>query len=131
MSTARRAFCLLLMGLVTACATGQHAGRRWELLGRREVDFGVDHDVIEVGRIEGRFRVLRFVVHGGAIEMYDVRVVLGDGDSYRPATRFVFDRGEGRTIDLPGERRVVRRVEFVYRSLRAGGRRATVSLYGR
>jgi hypothetical protein len=75
--------------------------------------------------------VLRFVVHGGAIEMYEVHVILGDGDSYRPAVRLVLDRGEGQTIDLPGDRRLVRRVEFVYRSLRAGGQRATVSLYGR
>ena len=96
-----------------------------------EVDFHVDHDVIEVGRVEGRFGELRFVVHGGAIEMYDVRVSLGDGDTFRPASRFVFDRGEGRTVNLPGDVRIVRRVEFVYRSLRAGGRRATVSLYGR
>jgi hypothetical protein len=131
MSTARRALCLLLMGWLAACATGQRAQHHWELLGRREVNFRVDHDAIEVGRSEGRFRVLRFVVHGGAIEMYEVRVILGDGDSYRPAVRLVLDRGEGQTIDLPGDRRVVRRVEFVYRSLRAGGQRATVSLYGR
>src|SRR5450756_1877131 len=91
MSIARRALCLVLMGWLMACATGQRAGRHWELLGQRKVDFRIDHDVIEVGRSEGRFRVLRIVVRGGAIEMYDVKVVLGDGDSYRPSTRYVFD----------------------------------------
>jgi len=70
-------------------------------------------------------------VHGGAIEMYDVVVVLGDGETVRPSTRLILDRGEGRMVDLPGERRVVRRVEFVYRSLRSDHRRATVSLFGR
>ena len=130
MRIAGRALCLVLMGWLTACATGQRAGHHWELLGQRKVDFHIDHDVIEVGRSEGRFRVLRIVVRGGAIEMYDVKVVLGDGDSYRPSTRYIFDKGEGRTIDLPGDRRVVRRVEFVYRSLRAGRQHATVSLYG-
>jgi hypothetical protein len=131
MNTARRAVCLVLAGLLTACASGPRAGRDWELLGTREVDFQIDHDVIQVGRIQGTFRELRFVVRGGAIEMYEVRVILGDGDSFRPGTRFVFDEGEGRSFELPGERRVVRRVEFVYRSLRAGGRRAVVRLYGR
>jgi len=81
--------------------------------------------------MEGRFNELRFVVHGGAIEMYDVVVVLGDGETVRPSTRLILDRGEGRMVDLPGERRVVRRVEFVYRSLRSDHRRATVSLFGR
>ncbi len=131
MSTASRMVFLVLAGWLAACASAPFAGRDWELLGRREVDFQLDHDVIQVGRIQGRFRELRFVVQGGAIEMYDLRVVLGDGDQFRPPTRFVFDEGEGRTLELPGDRRVVRRVEFVYRSLRAAGRRAIVSLYGR
>lgn len=131
MNTTRRGVCLILTGLLTACATGQRVGPRWEMLGRRDVDFRVDHDVIEVGRVEGRFRQLRFVARGGAIEMYDVKLILGDGDVIHHPTRLMLDRGEGRTIDLPGDRRVVRRVEFVYRSMRAGGRHATVTLYGR
>jgi hypothetical protein len=133
MNIARGVFCLALTGSLMGCATAPpaHRGRGWEFLGRRQVDFRVDHDVIEVGRMEGRFNELRFVVHGGAIEMYDVVVVLGDGETVRPNTRLIFDRGEGREIDLPGERRVVRRVEFVYRSLRSDYRRATVSLFGR
>ena len=131
MNIARRVFCLALTGSLMACATAPRAHRGWELLGRRQVDFRVDHDVIEVGRIEGRFNELRFVVRGGAIEMYDVAVVLGDGETIRPHTRLIFDRGEGRMIELPGERRVVRRVEFVYRSLHSDFRRATVTLYGR
>jgi hypothetical protein len=121
---------VVLMGVLMACASGQRVGGRWELLGRRDVDFHVDHDAIDVGRAEGRFRALRFVVHGGAIEIFDVKVVLADGEAFRPATRLVFERGEARTIDMPGNRRAVRRVEFVYRSLRGEGRRANVTLYG-
>ena len=131
MRTTTRVVGAMLMGLLLACASTPRAGGRWEQLGRREVDFHVDHDAIDVGRAEGRFRELRFVVRGGAIEMYDVRIVLGDGEVIRPTTRLVFDRGEARTIDLPGDRRVVRRVEFTYRSLRGQGRRAVVTLYGR
>lgn len=130
MNVARRTVCVVLTGLLMACASGQRAGNRWELLGRRDVDFRVDHDAIEVGRAEGRFRALRFVVRGGPVEIFDLKVILGDGDAIRPATRLVFERGESRTIDLPGNRRAVRRVEFVYRSLRGPGRRATISLFG-
>jgi hypothetical protein len=132
MSYARFCLGLMLLALVTtSCATAPPSRRAWELLGERDVDFRVDHDVIDVGRSEGRFRELRFTVHGGAIELYEVKVILGDGDTFRPGTRFVFDRGEGRTMFLPNGRRVVRRVEFVYRSIRGEGGRATVSLFGR
>jgi hypothetical protein len=117
---------------LTACASAPPAhGGGWAVLGEREVDFHVDHDVIEVGRSEGRFHELRFNVHGAAIELYEVKVVLGDGDVIRPDTRFVFERGEGRRIELPGGQRVVRQVDFVYRSLHGEGRRARVTLLGR
>jgi hypothetical protein len=121
------------VGLLLACATGLTADYRWELLGRREVDTQVDRDVIEVGRNQGRFRGLKFEVHGGSIEMYEVKVILGDGEPYRHGGKMIFERGESRYIDLPGERRSVRRVEFLYRALSSGrgGRHATVTLYGR
>lgn len=127
---------LVLAGMLVACATGrayERDDRRWELLGRREVDTQVDRDVIEVGRNQGRFRGLKFEVHGGSIEMYEVKVILGDGEPYRHSGKMIFERGEARYIDLPGERRSVRRVEFLYRALGEGrhGRRATVTLYGR
>jgi len=130
MTTSRRSACLMLLVLLSGCATGGYR-RSWTLLGDREVDFGRDHDAIEVGRSEGRFAQLRFIGVGGAIEMYDVKVVLGDGDSFHIPSRVILDRNEGRIIDLPGTRRGVKRVEFVYRSLRAGGRRARIALYGR
>lgn len=131
MDSVRRAIGLLLVSLTAACGSAPPDRHGWELLGKRDVDFHVDHDAIDVGKSEGRFRVLRFVVHGGAIEMYEVKVLLGDGDSFRVPGRLILDAGQARTVDLPGDRRVVRRVEFVYRSLKSAGRPATVSLYGR
>jgi hypothetical protein len=123
---------IVLAALLAACASAPaRGGRGWELLGRRDVDFHVDHDVIDVGRAEGRFNELRFVVRGADVEMYKMRVVLGDGDVFTPENRLVLERGEGRVLRLPGEHRVVRRVEFVYRSLHGTGRHATVTLFGR
>jgi hypothetical protein len=130
-ATVRRALLLTLpLLLAGACASAPRA-HPWLLLGQRVVDFHVDHDVIEVGRSEGRFRELRFVAHQGVVEMYDVRITLGDGDRFRPEGKLVLDRGEGRTVNLPGDLRRVRNVQFVYRSLRGAGQRATISLYGR
>ena len=132
MSVLTRTSCFAFAGLLLGCVTAQTAPRGgWELLGQRDVDFRVDHDVIEVGRAEGRFRELRFEAHGGDIEVYNLRVILTDGESVSPRGRLVLERGEGRTMDLPGNRRSVRRVEFTYRTLHGRGRHATVLLYGR
>jgi hypothetical protein len=79
---------------------------------------------------EGTFRAIKVEVNGGNLEMYNIRVVFGDGEAFSPETRLAFREGSwSRTIDLPGDARVIRKVEFLYRSeLRRG--RATIRLYG-
>jgi hypothetical protein len=132
MRASRLSIGLAMTALLSACASAPPSGNRgWEFLGKRDVEFRVDHDVIDVGRAQGHFNELRFVVRGGDIEMYKMRVTLGDGDVFTPENRLVLEKGEGRVLRLPGEHRVVRRVEFVYRSLRGNARHATVTLFAR
>lgn len=102
----------------------------WELLGTRQVSFRSEKDVVPVTAREGTFRAIKVEVSGGNLEMYNIRVVFGDGEAFSPETRLVFREGSwSRTIDLPGDARVIRKVEFLYRSeLRRG--RATIRLYG-
>ena len=102
----------------------------WDKLGERWVHGRADRDIIHVGRREGRFHRLQLVVEHSALEMYDVRVVFGDGSTYSPPTRMTFAPGSTtRVIDLPGGGRVIRRVEFRYGNLPGGGR-AQVELWG-
>jgi hypothetical protein len=117
--------------LLAAALTGAHvAPPAWELLGSRRVTFAAERDVIHVGAVEGRFTALKVQVQGGNIDMYDVRITFGDGETWSPATRLVFREGSwSRTLDLPGRARVIRTVEFRYRSqLRRG--RATIEVFG-
>ena len=116
--------------LLEGCASPR-AGS-WELLGRKDVSFSVERDHIDVGRAEGRFREIQIVVEGAPVEVYDVRIVFGDGSDFRPTTRFTFAPGStSRQIDLPGRDRFIRRIEFVYRKTSGVFRRATVTVYGR
>ncbi len=128
---------LLTAVLFTVCAPSQPrlspATLRgdWELLGTRRVSFRAEKDVIPVTAAEGRFTALRLEVEGGNLEIYNVRIIFGDGQSFSPETRFVFREGSwSRTIDLPGGARVIRRIEFLYRSELKRGR-AWVRVYGR
>jgi hypothetical protein len=130
MRTFRRLLPFAVAVLSVSCASRGDAG--WELLGRKDVSFLVDHDTLDVGRSEGRFRELKIVVDGAPVEIRDIRVTFGDGETFHPATRLEFRPGsESRAIDLPGGNRVIRKIDFVYRKTSGIFRTATVSVYGR
>lgn len=122
---------LLMFGALLLSAPAQAGPGDWERLGSRKVSFAADKDTIGVGAAEGRFDAIKLEVDRGDLEMWDVVVTFGDGSRFSPETRFVFDQGtHSRTIDLPGDARVIRKVEFLYRSkLRKG--HATLTLWGR
>jgi len=95
----------------------------WTKLAERWVDGGRDRDVIPVGAREGRYRRIMIVVEHSALEMYDVVVTFHDGTQFSPRTRHVFAADtRSHVIDLPGDRRVIRSVEFRYGNLPGGGR---------
>lgn len=105
-------------------------GTEWDLLGSRRVSFTLDHDAIVVGAREGAFTAIKIEVAGGHLDMYNIRLTFGNGDTWSPNTRLQFQEGSwSRTMDLPGPARVIRRIDFWYRSrLRRGT--ATVRVFG-
>jgi hypothetical protein len=104
----------------------------WRSLGSRMVGFGVDHDAIS-GLGDGTFRQIMLVVEDADLELFNVRVVFGNGKAFSPETRLYFKEGSrSRVIDLPAGSRVIQRVDFSYRSVAGGGDgRATVQLWGK
>ena len=86
-----------------------------------------------VGAREGGFTAIKLEVAGGNLEMYNIKVTFGNGQSFSPETRIQFHQGSwSRTIDLPGPVRILRRVDFWYRSrLRPARGAATMRLFGR
>jgi hypothetical protein len=87
---------------------------RWEMLGTSHVDGKNDHDRIVVNN-RGSFRALQLGVKGGAIEFHRVVVHFENGgDSDLEIRDRIQDRGKTRVIDLPGDRRRIRSIEFWY-----------------
>lgn len=103
----------------------------WERLGARVVSFQAAQGTVSAGG-EGAFRRIMLVVKDADLELFNIRVVFGDGSVFSPDTRLHFAEGSrSRVIDLPGGQRVIRRIEFGYRSARGGGDgRATVEVFG-
>jgi hypothetical protein len=121
-----------VLSLTAACALlagVAHAGD-WEKLGSRQVDFGLDKDEIRCAH-EGRFNAIKIDVDDGNLEMYNLRIEFANGEHFSPDIRYKFGQGErSRTIDMPGDARVIKSITFLYSSkLRKG--RATVTVYGR
>jgi hypothetical protein len=119
--------------LLVLPAAPAHADDGWERLGEREVAFRAERDVIPVTAAEGRFDALQFRVRGNGVEILDVKLVFGNGESRDVAVRaFVPENGATRVLDLPGETRVIRSIELAYRTrgpAREG--RAVVAAWGR
>jgi hypothetical protein len=94
----------------------------WVMLGEQAVRGKRDRDVIMVGRREGRFTRLMVVVEDSDLEVHSMEVVFAGGDRFNPRLRHIF-REEDRTrpIDLPGNSRVIERIEFRYGNLPGGG----------
>jgi hypothetical protein len=109
-----------------------HAMRNgFSYLSERTVNGGVDHDVIHVGRQDGKFHEIMIVVERAPIELFDLVVTFGNGERYEPHTRLVFGADStSRNIDLPGGVRFIKRVDFRYGNL-VGGAQAKVELWGR
>ena len=87
---------------------------RWENLGRAYVNGRVDHDRIIVNH-RGTFRALQLGIKGGTIEFQRVVVHFQNGEDHQLEIRDrIPDGSKTRVIDLPGERRRIRSVEFWY-----------------
>jgi hypothetical protein len=105
--------------------------RREELLGQREVDFRTDSDVIEVGRDEGRFQKIRVVVRGAPIQLLGMKVIFADDSVFDSESRDRILREDlAYVFDLPGHRRIIKRITFLYRSIDRREGKATVLVYG-
>ena len=117
--------------LVFGLGVSLHAQeRRADFLGEAHVDGAQDHDVIHVGRHDGRFRAIQLRVSGGAIYFERVLVHFGNGTTEELVIRDrIPSEGRTRAIDLPGERRIIESVELWY-SKGQWEHRPKVTLYG-
>jgi len=126
--------------LLVTCALASSAQRRgdddryrngrWEYLGQSHADGRHDHDKIYVNNGE-RFRAIQLGIKGGDIDFERVVVHFENGQDHDVPVRERVRSGERtRAIDLPGDRRRIRSVEFWYGKAGWGRGRPTLNLWG-
>ncbi len=106
--------------------------QRWEDLGSRVVNWGLDKDIIKVTYREGKFNAIKFVVRGGAVNMHRCIVHFENGETQEIALKHHFRRGDdSRVIDLVGNQRFIDRIVFFYDTKNRSRHRAVVNVWGR
>ena len=105
--------------------------RTWAVMGRRDVDFRMDHDVIPIGPAAGGYSVLRFTVRGGDLDVYKLIVVLDNGQRLGFDVRGHYEENTmSPAMAVPG-RRPVDHLEITYRSHAGHGGRTIFTLHGK
>jgi len=95
----------------------------WQMLGERTVAHRVDHDTIEVGAYKGRFAKLTMYVLDNELELFDMDIKFGNGEHFHPEAKYFFKEGSRtRIIDLPGDERVIKRIDLRYKSIPGEGK---------
>jgi hypothetical protein len=102
----------------------------WTYLGKATVDGWRDKDRLTVA--QGKpFSEVMFVVAGSDVELKNIVITLGNGEKFEMPASVVFKEGTRTApIDIPGNLRKIKSVDFAYANLPGGGR-AQLEVWGR
>jgi hypothetical protein len=103
----------------------------WTYLGERAVSHQAEKDTIHVGH-QGMFKGLEFRVKHNDIRLFRFQVVFGNGEVQALTFGRVIRAGQSSGyIDLPGRKRLIKRIEFWYKTVGRAGPQARVAVWGR
>ena len=104
----------------------------WVELGTRMVNMQAEHDEIEVTAKEGAFTKVRLHIMKAPIHLLNINIIFGNGENENVVfnKKFAPDTYT-RIIDLPGNKRIIKKVKLNYESVPVGKGRAVIVLYGK
>ncbi len=104
----------------------------WEKLGMRIVNMAADHDEIPVTVLEGFFTRVKLNIMKAPIHLLNINIIFGDGTSKNVVFDKFFAAGsETAVIDLPGNKRIIKKVNLNYKAAPTSKGRAVISLWGK
>ncbi len=104
----------------------------WEVIGEKAVDLQADHDEILVTAAEGTFKAIKFKVLKAPIHVINFRIFFGNGSTENFEINKDFPKGfESDIIDLPGNERIIHKININYRTLHVGKGKAVVVVFGK
>lgn len=123
---------ILVAGTLASFAPLEKSSHQWIFLGQRKVQYIGDHDEILVTGRSGTFTGLKMHVTGAAIHLANVKIHYGNGSVQTVAVNHRVSPGRwSPVLDLPGNKRLIKKVIFHYKTVPNAPRKAVVKLYGR
>jgi len=123
-------FILFLMVFVPFPAAAQ--AQQWVQLGCKDVDLNLDRDALPVGARDGAFRAIRLRARGNAVQMFDLKVVYGNGERDDiPVRARIAEGGSSGALDLRGRERAIERIQMIYARVTNWRGRARICVDGR
>ncbi|MEZ4365033.1 MAG: hypothetical protein R2939_01955 [Kofleriaceae bacterium] len=102
----------------------------WQLMSSTVVNGKRDRDAFPVDARPSYTKVM-FLVEDSDLELFDIVIHFGNGETFSPPTRLVFKEGSrSRAIDLPGKARHIKAIDARYGNLPGGGR-ARLEVWGK
>jgi len=118
--------------MLCVCAAAPLSAQGWTQLGSAKVHGHLDHDEIWVTGMQGDFSAIKLLVQNEGIQFERVVVHFANGGREEMIIRdFIPAGGETRVLDLPGRDRVIRKVDFFYKSNSMTKKKGKVVLWGR
>lgn len=123
---------LLLVSAFLMAVPAAAQAQAWERLGERAISFTAEKDTIYT-RHKGSFKGLKFVITRNAVNVIRMHVTFANNQRITLNVNRVFRPGQSSGyIDMPGARRVIKHVQFIYKTVGRERRgEAHVVLYGR
>jgi hypothetical protein len=123
---------LIFIATITFVSLSFTAEAQWTKLGQRKVNFRADHDEILVTAYEGTFRKLKLSVVNAPIFVRNVKIVYGNGNTTNiRVNRKIEKNSDSAALDLPGNKRIIKKVIFNYKSVPSYRGKASVVLFGK
>lgn len=127
----------LAMAISTLAVAGPQVAKKvsekgWDKLGIKTVDLRADHDVINVTFHEGLYTKVKFVIRKAPIFLKNINIVFGNGSNKNVTFSKHFKAGSAtRIIDLPGNKRIIKKIKLNYKSVPNGNGKAVVVAWGK
>ena len=118
-------------GIYAKTNLAKPAPGEWEKLGTKMVNMRADHDVLLVTHHEGLYTKVRFGVRKAPIMLHNIRIVFGNGDDKEVVFNKRIDAGKfSRVVDLPGNKRIIKKIKLNYKTIPAVNGRAIFVAWG-
>jgi hypothetical protein len=109
----RNSFFVAILSVVAILSSFTLA-QKWVVIGQKQANYGMDRDVLEV-RGNDVFKAIKIKVVDAPLDMKDLDIYFENGEKMNVPIQFNFSQGEeSRAIDLPGNKRRIKKISFLY-----------------